>query len=276
MTFFKRLIRSGLTRNDEYQNKRGIILSNYISIILGVTLLLLFLNRLLFFKDLFLGTFATGFLLFITPILCNRLHFTTLSRLLLCIVPVCFVWYVFITRMWEMASIDQSVYDGLRIFLLSLCFIPYLLFDRSKLPILMVGILPTLLSFLCFGYILQWAGLPQAPSGLTSDDFQLMPVRAFLAYAVISISCFVFQSIISRNDTYNKKLLTELSNRAEEIEMQNEMLVQSQSRLHEINQHLEKLVDEKTRSIKRQNEILLNYSFTNAHKVRGPWPVSLA
>jgi signal transduction histidine kinase len=172
--------------------------------------------------------------------------------------------------MWEMASIDQSVYDGLRIFLLSLCFIPYLLFDRSKLPILMVGILPTLLSFLCFGYILQWAGLPQAPSGLTSDDFQLMPVRTFLAYAVISISCFVFQSIISRNDTYNKKLLTELSNRAEEIEMQNEMLVQSQSRLHEINQHLEKLVDEKTRSIKRQNEILLNYSFTNAHKVRGP------
>jgi len=47
------------------------------------------------------------------------------------------------------------------------------------------------------------------------------------------------------------------------------MLIESQAKLRDINQYLELIVNEKTKSIQQQNEVLLDYSYTNAHKVRG-------
>jgi signal transduction histidine kinase len=172
--------------------------------------------------------------------------------------------------MLDMPTIDQSVYFGLKMFLLAVCFIPYLLFDKSRLLVLILGILPTLVSILFCNYLLQWAGLAHEPIANLSEDYQLTSARTFVAYTVISISCLVFQTIISENDKFNKKLLAELSNRSEEIEVQNEMLIQSQSKLNELNQQLEELVERKTQNIKQQNEKLINYAYTNAHHVRGP------
>jgi signal transduction histidine kinase len=268
MNFLQNIIRSGLQAEDEYQNRRGIILSNYISITLCAALILLYINRLVFYGLNMLETLLVGVPVLIIPVLCNRLHYTLLSRLLLCIAPVFFVWYAMRIQMRDVESIDQSAYDGLRIFLLSVCFIPYLLFDRNKLFILILGILPTLLSFLFFNTILKLIGL--SPEQFGSVDSQLMPIRALIAYIIISIGCFIFQSIINRNDLFNKRLLAELKNRAEEIETQNEMLIESRAKLLDINQNLELIVHEKTKSIQKQNEVLLNYSYTNAHKVRGP------
>jgi len=52
--------------------------------------------------------------------------------------------------------------------------------------------------------------------------------------------------------------------------VQNEELLQGQENLSQINLHLETLVEERTQKIRTQNEILLNYAYTNAHHVRGP------
>ena len=40
--------------------------------------------------------------------------------------------------------------------------------------------------------------------------------------------------------------------------------------LNAINQNLENLVNDRTEKIRLKNEQLIKYSFTNAHKVRGP------
>jgi signal transduction histidine kinase len=62
----------------------------------------------------------------------------------------------------------------------------------------------------------------------------------------------------------------ELQERAEEIAAQNEELLQTQDNLNELNVDLERIVRERTRKIQAQNEILLKYSYTNAHHLRGP------
>jgi len=97
-----------------------------------------------------------------------------------------------------------------------------------------------------------------------------MQMRSMIAYFIISAGCFTFQSIIIQNDKFNRRLLSELKEKTEEIEAQNEELIQGQDKLNEVNQHLEDLVDKKTENIKTQNEKLIKYAFTNAHHVRGP------
>ncbi len=55
-----------------------------------------------------------------------------------------------------------------------------------------------------------------------------------------------------------------------EIQLRNDELNQQQEEILSINNHLESLVEIRTLEIKKQNELLRNYAYFNAHKVRGP------
>jgi signal transduction histidine kinase len=62
----------------------------------------------------------------------------------------------------------------------------------------------------------------------------------------------------------------ELHQKASEMASQNEVLVQTQENLNALNSDLELIISERTAKIQAQNEILLKYSYTNAHDLRGP------
>ena len=62
----------------------------------------------------------------------------------------------------------------------------------------------------------------------------------------------------------------ELISKANEIEAQHEELMQSHESLNELNRNLEKIVMERTQKVHDQNQMLLKYTYTNAHHLRGP------
>ena len=274
MSFFRNIVRSGLRDTDEYQKKRAILLSNYISLLLCGCLLLFFIIRRFVFGHISAGTdlhfLIVGLVSFIIPVLLNRVYLTTLSRILLCYTTVCFIWYTYISLMRSMKVIEQANYDSLRIYLLALSFMPYLLLDSKKPILLIAGILPTLVALVFFDWALSQFGVGIDQRGVPTHESALVGMRTIVAYCVMSISCFIFQSIIIHNDALNKRMLSELKLKSEQIETQNEELVQAQERLNEINQHLEDLVIKKTEDIKSQNEKILKYAYSNAHHVRGP------
>jgi len=274
MPRFSNIIHAGLSDTDVYQKKRGIIFSNYISLILCAAILLLFT-----FKQLAFGYIPYGFninflliglVLFLSSIVLNKFSFTTLSRLFLCLSPVLFLWYFYISQMSKLAFIETTIYDSFRIFLLTASFIPYLLFDKRKLYLLILGILPTLISIIFFEYLLTLAGVSISQRGILENDYQLMHLRTFISYIVISGGCYTFHSVIIQNDEFTQRLLSELKLKSEEIEAQNEELAQNQVMLGEINQYLEDLVEKKAENIRQHTEKLKKYAYLNAHQVRGP------
>ena len=136
MGWYRNIVRSGLNTTDEYQEKRAILLSNYISLVLCGCLLLLFVIRRFVFGHISGGInlefLSVGIVLFVAPILLNRLERTTASRLLLCYAPVFFIWYVFILQLTDMPRVEQAAYDSMRIYLLAVSSIPYLLLNEKK------------------------------------------------------------------------------------------------------------------------------------------------
>jgi hypothetical protein len=274
MNWFRSIVRSGLLPTDEYQKKRAILLSNYISLLLCGCLLLLFIIRRFVFGHISGGVtvhfLIVGFILFLIPVVLNRLQLTTLSRMHLCFAPVCFIWYVNISLMNDVPVVEQAHYDSVRIHLLAVSFIPYLLLNEKKRYLLIFGILPTLTSLVLFDWILSQFGVGINQKGVPSQEAALIGMRTFIAYCVTSISCFIFQSIITYNDLLNERILSELKLKSEQIKSQNEELIQSKEHLNEMNRHLEDLVSKKTEAIKAQNEKILKYAHSNAHHVRGP------
>jgi len=273
MNPFKNIIESGLLPTDSHQKKRGIVLSNYIALIVCGCFLLLFILRFFLFHNIDKATlvnFPIGIALFLFTIVLNRLFLTTLSRFYLSAMPYAYLWYVSIYGMRLLPSDLPTQYDGMWIFFLAFSCIPYLLLDKHRWFVFVAGLLPAITSILFFTFILEIAGAAPAQGGIAEIDFGLIQLRTVVSFIFISACCFAFQVIIANNDDFNHSLLLELKERKEEIEMQNEELLLGKENLSQINQHLESLVEERTQKIRKQNEILLNYAYTNAHHVRGP------
>jgi signal transduction histidine kinase len=89
-------------------------------------------------------------------------------------------------------------------------------------------------------------------------------------YFVLSYCTVVLKS---RYDLINLALRNaniDLVSKANEIEAQHEELIQSHESLNELNRNLEKMVMERTQKVHDQNQMLLKYTYTNAHHLRGP------
>lgn len=273
MISLRTIVESGLSKTDVYQKRRSILLSNYIALILCIAIMILGTTRSLIFHTVdqtLLANYFLGVILFSLTIVFNRLRLTTLSRLYVSLLPTAFVWYACIILMLAMPKIETSTYYSLRVFLLATSCIPYLVLDKKQLPIFILGILPSLISVVFFETILGIFGLDHASRGIAEIEYPYIQMRTIVSYLIINSCCIVFQTIIQKNDELNQHLLVELQDKSDEITAQNEELMQSEENLSKLNLHLESLVEERTRKIREQNEVLLKYAYTNAHHVRGP------
>jgi hypothetical protein len=106
----------------------------------------------------------------------------------------------------------------------------------------------------------------------TNDRNEMITIT--ITYSIIFIILTYATAILKASyDRINQTLresVAELNTKATEIAAQNEELMQIQEKLNVLNVNLEGEVNERTTKIKQQNEILLKYSYTNAHHLRGP------
>ncbi len=91
-----------------------------------------------------------------------------------------------------------------------------------------------------------------------------------IIFLILTYATTILKASYDRINGTLREFNMEISQKANEIETQNEELMQMQDNLHSLNTELEKLVYERTSKIQVQNEILLKYSYANAHHLRGP------
>ena len=149
------IVFSGMHNTDDYLKRRSILTSNYISLAFALAILVLFVVRQFIHKNVSGGLGAdlviVGLFCAVVPIVFNRLSLTSLSRILLCFLPVFFIWYAFLHNMRTVPMIEISMYDGLRLLLLAVSPFPYLMFSQKKfIGKLVLGVLPSLVSILFF------------------------------------------------------------------------------------------------------------------------------
>lgn len=61
-----------------------------------------------------------------------------------------------------------------------------------------------------------------------------------------------------------------LTQKTRDMSDQNAVLLQAQSELNALNSNLERILNDRTAKIQAQNEVLVRYSYNNAHHLRGP------
>lgn len=137
---------------------------------------------------------------------------------------------------------------------------------HGKLSIALHG-----LTIFCMVAVFAWLAMHPADYAKNNmGDIVIAGVTYLVLYSVISYSSFLLKKRYDEMFLSLREKNIELFEKSNEIEAQKEELVQSQKGLSELNNQLENLVNERTHEVKKQNEQLIRYAFSNAHHLRGP------
>lgn len=104
----------------------------------------------------------------------------------------------------------------------------------------------------------------------TISELITASITYYVLYFIISYSTAILKLRYDEINLALRKANEDLHDKAEEIAAQHEELLQSHENVNEMNRNLEKIVMERTAKVHAQNEMLLKYTFTNAHQLRGP------
>lgn len=104
----------------------------------------------------------------------------------------------------------------------------------------------------------------------TISELITASITYFVLYFIISYCTAILKLRYDEINKMLRKANEELISKADEIAAQHEELLVSHEHVNELNKNLEKIVMERTAKVHAQNEMLLKYTFTNAHQLRGP------
>lgn len=99
-------------------------------------------------------------------------------------------------------------------------------------------------------------------------------ITVIITYLIVYTMLISFSMVLKQKyDSMVEKITRvneELQLKAREVEIRNEELLLIQDRMNELNRNLEATVNLRTNQIQQQNKMLINFSFANAHHLRGP------
>jgi len=220
-SLLKFLLENGVTDDLLPSQKRAAIFSNFISLILSVAAMALFLivpqNR----NTGGLTESLISIAIFSVPLLLNRMGLSLISRLYLCWVPPFLITWAMVMGMQRLEQIPASSYSGLRVYLLATSCIPYLLMGKKSPWFFALGVLPNFLLILFFDFFMDVFGVGYVTKGATDPGYSFIHARSLIAYIIIGGTCLALRYIVERGDHLNQLLVEELNdtNRMEVSEL---------------------------------------------------------
>ncbi|HTB51307.1 MAG TPA: PAS domain S-box protein [Ferruginibacter sp.] len=230
MSFVKKIASSGTFHANNPTAKRNILIVNYFSIIFflgNVTLIIV--RTILYFclanKRIIIGTngiMVITSLLFLFPLVLNRLGYLRLARLYLCWLPSILIMSVYVMDALQRTIVLTSEYDSLYFFLLGASAVPYLLLSLSNKKELVAGLSVPVFFIFFSDRIMNLFAVGHHYKGIADDGFEINRMRALVAYFVLSGCCFVLKILVEHEVNKNALLITELEEKNKLIDKQAE------------------------------------------------------
>ncbi|HNT49070.1 MAG TPA: PAS domain S-box protein [Cyclobacteriaceae bacterium] len=224
MNFIRRITNFGKEYCLLRADRRNIILTNYISLIASLALLIL-IGALYLFYGFNPGAFfrlLIAALFFLIPLFLNRFGLIIISRLVLSWLVPTFVFAITIFDLKGGEMMAPSSFVGLRLFLLAgFCF-PFLIFNLKDRWNLVAGLAAPVLSILFFDQIFSIFGVSYLQNNPTDPYYEFSNVRAFISMIAVGFSLYFLKSSVEDNEQKNQHLLLELQQKNALIQQQAE------------------------------------------------------
>src|SRR5258706_11380250 len=248
--FLKSIVGSGTSFVDLPSEKRNIWITNLVSLVLSVFILIVFVYRTFLggpFK--IFNVMLIYWAISIIPIILNRFKLLNASRILICWFAPAMILSNAIILLSNSFEVETSTYLGLRIFLIPFSTIPFLVFKSSEKGYMALGLTVPLICLFLFDPILNYIGIGYLQMGLHDSSYSYNNFRMIVSFLILGLSFYFLKQKLEQGERINEQLLIEL-------EKKNEMILrQAASEVTELNKKLLSSLQEL-----REREFILNES----------------
>ncbi|MBX2916382.1 MAG: HAMP domain-containing histidine kinase [Cyclobacteriaceae bacterium] len=260
------------------QQRRTIMLTNRISILISAFTFLLCILSTSAFGWIYSSQLALGFTaLFLLPLVLNWFGFISVAR-------------VFLSTVVSLASIVVSVFDKLdyyqleefqyfefRLTLLTATLFPFILFRLKEIGYWFTALLVNFLCIALYDPVHNWLGIGYYQQGFSGPNYFFLTFMTLAAFFVIATTTFFLKRSFEKSEAANETLIEELKFKSNELQQANTIIQQQQEQLSEENLNLNRELVTKNKQLLETNSELINhnndlqqFSYTISHNLRGP------
>jgi len=277
-TFWLRLSHLGVTHLQTVQQKRAIILTNRISMLVAVFTFLLALASTLSFGWIFSSQLGSGItLVFLLPLILNKAGFISFARVSLSVALSIASLLVSVVDKFDYYELEEFQYFQFRLTLLTATLFPFILFRLKEERFWLIALVVNFLCIALFDPVHNWFGVGFYQKGFTSPNYSFLTIMSVAAFFVIAITTYFLKLSYEKSEAANEILIEELKTKSNELSLANTVIQKQQNLLSEENLNLNRELVEKNKQLSETNTELINhnndlqqFSYTISHNLRGP------
>ncbi len=283
---------TGVFHTHTLHEKRNIVLTNRVSVIISGFTFLLFNLTWFSFGLIYSARLAILFtILFLLPIQLNRIGWLNTSRMLLAVILSLASLVISVIDKFDYFVLEQFQYFEFRLTQLIASLFPIILFRLKERKFWLTAMSLNFATILLFDPIHNLFGVGYFQMGFTDANYYFLNYMVVATFLVIAFSTYFLKRSFEKSEHENESLIETLNkaNRSlkekrDEMEKQQQELVQAntiikqqQELLTQENIHLAKELVEKNNQLLETNEELIahnndlqQFSYSISHNLKGP------
>jgi|JI10StandDraft_1071094.scaffolds.fasta_scaffold00925_6 signal transduction histidine kinase len=275
---WRQLSHWGTHTSQPIQQRRTVTLTNRISLLIAAFTFFLCILSSSAFGWIYSSQLALGFtILFLSPLLLNRLGFISLARMFLSIIASLASIVVSVVDKFDYFQLEEFQYFEFRLMLLSATLFPFILFRLKELRSWTIALGVNLLSIALYDPIHNWFGVGYYQKGFSGPNYFFLTFMTLAAFFVIAITTFFLKRSFEKSEAANETLIEELKTKSSELQQANAVIQKQQDQLSEENLNLNRELVDKNQQLLETNAELIShnndlqqFSYTISHNLRGP------
>jgi len=279
MKFWQLLDRIGIAHGADATERRYIQISNRVSFVVFILVLLLFLVAYAYFQWIASTRLALIVAIsFLVPIAFNSFGFINLSRItLLVIITVPALGVSIIDKFDHPDTLEEFEYFQFRIMLLGSAILPFILFSLKERKNIIFGLILSTAALILYDPLHNLFNAGYYQMGFTSPNYYFLNYVIVFCHFILMGSTYFLKYSFEKSEAENEFLIKQLSDRQSEILGVTEQLKQQREVLAAENRNLNNELIEKNNQLTQTNEELIRhnnelqqFSYTISHNLRGP------
>lgn len=206
----KTILYAGIQAQSRPSERRSIILTNALCLIISAAGLSIIAIRYLFFEPEYTLQVLFLSVAMLIPIVANHFKLIKVSQVLLSWFPTLLLYAIYIDGLKKIDTPSIAFYDALKIYLVALSAAPFLTLSLRNMRLYLIGISLPIVGILFCHPILEMFEVGPTHKGIKDAELNFNTVRTIVSFSILGASCIALRRLVDISDSMSEQRYLEL------------------------------------------------------------------